>query len=171
MKSFKDPTTTEGPDLKDDKLLFLNGTERLKYFRGKRNFERKKNMSRSVIQYLKNLVNLWSLVAIELNHKIKQLDLSPPLTKANLISNLSKNREHLPGKDVKMAINQLIKIMSKALSAGERIEVRGFGSFSLHYYPPRAGRNPKSGEVVNLSGKYVPYFKPGKELRERVKQR
>jgi len=58
MKGFKDPTTTEDPDLKDDKLLFLNGTERLKYFRGKRDFERKKYMSRSVIQYLKNLVNL-----------------------------------------------------------------------------------------------------------------
>jgi len=58
MKYFKDPKTTESPDLKDDKLLFLNGTERLKYFRGNRDFERKKSMSRSVIQYLKNLVNL-----------------------------------------------------------------------------------------------------------------
>ncbi len=102
---------------------------------------------------------------------MKQPDLSPSLTKADLISNLSKNKEHLPSKDVKMAINQLIKIISKTLANGERIEVRGFGCFSLHYYPPRTGRNPESGTVVNLSGKYVPHFKPGKELRERVKQR
>jgi len=102
---------------------------------------------------------------------MKQPDLSPSITKADLISNLSKNKEHLHNKDVKMAINQLIKIMSKTLSTGERIEVRGFGCFNLPYYPPRIGRNPKSGAVVNLSGKYVPHFKPGKELRERVKQR
>jgi len=100
-----------------------------------------------------------------------QPDLSPSLTKADLINNLSKNTGHLHNKDVKMAINQLINIMSNTLSSGERIEVRGFGCFSLHYYPPRTGRNPKSGAVVNISGKYVPHFKPGKELRERVKQR
>ena len=53
-------------------------------------------------------------------------------------------------------------------SNGERIEIRGFGSFSLHFRPPRQGRNPKTGEAVALSGKYVPHFKPGKDLRERV---
>ncbi len=58
--------------------------------------------------------------------------------------------------------------MSQALASGERIEIRGFGSFSLHYRPPRLGRNPKTGDSVALSGKYVPHFKPGKELRERV---
>jgi integration host factor subunit beta len=94
----------------------------------------------------------------------------PSITKSDLIGNLSKNNGHLPNKDVGMAINHLIKMMSKSLSMGERIEIRGFGSFSLHYYSPRIGRNPKSGEVVNLSGKYVPHFKPGKELRDRVKE-
>ena len=58
--------------------------------------------------------------------------------------------------------------MAKALAAGERIEIRGFGSFSLHYRAPRLGRNPKTGEEVELAGKYVPHFKPGKELREQV---
>ena len=59
-------------------------------------------------------------------------------------------------------------MMSGALSGGERIEIRGFGSFCLHYRPPRLGRNPKTGESVALRGKHVPHFKPGKELRERV---
>ena len=58
--------------------------------------------------------------------------------------------------------------MSRALASGERIEIRGFGSFSLHFRPPRVGRNPKTGESVALDGKYVPHFKPGKELRDRV---
>ena len=59
-------------------------------------------------------------------------------------------------------------MMGGSLSAGDRIEIRGFGSFSLHYRPPRLGRNPKTGESVALPGKHVPHFKPGKELRERV---
>ncbi len=62
----------------------------------------------------------------------------------------------------------MIEQMSQALATGNRIEIRGFGSFSLHYRPPRIGRNPKTGEAVQLTGKYVPHFKPGKELRERV---
>jgi integration host factor subunit beta len=62
----------------------------------------------------------------------------------------------------------MIEQMSQALASGERIEIRGFGSFSLHFLPPRMGRNPKTGDSVELNGKYVPHFKPGKELRERV---
>jgi len=58
--------------------------------------------------------------------------------------------------------------MSQELATGGRIEIRGFGSFSLHYRPPRMGRNPKTGEPVALPAKYVPHFKPGKDLRERV---
>jgi integration host factor subunit beta len=64
----------------------------------------------------------------------------------------------------------IIDYMANSLSNGERIEIRGFGSFSLHYREPRRGRNPKTGDAVDLSGKYVPYFKPGKEMRERVNQ-
>ena len=65
-------------------------------------------------------------------------------------------------------VKELLEQMSAALSAGERIEVRGFGSFSLHYRPPRMGRNPKTGDSVEVPHKHVPHFKPGKELRERV---
>lgn len=60
--------------------------------------------------------------------------------------------------------------MAQTLQRGERIEIRGFGSFSLHFRAPREGRNPKTGETVKLEGKYVPHFKPGKELRERVNE-
>jgi integration host factor subunit beta len=74
----------------------------------------------------------------------------------------------LNAKDVELAVKYLIEVMSNSLASGERIEIRGFGSFSLHFRPPRIGRNPKTGEAVALSGKYVPHFKPGKDLRERV---
>ena len=67
-----------------------------------------------------------------------------------------------------IAVKHLLDLMSDSLAKGQRIEIRGFGSFSLHFRPPRIGRNPKTGEAVALSGKYVPHFKPGKDLRERV---
>jgi integration host factor subunit beta len=69
---------------------------------------------------------------------------------------------------MELAVKMILDHMSDALARGERIEIRGFGSFSLHYRAPRVGRNPKTGEPVSLPGKYVPHFKPGKELRERV---
>jgi integration host factor subunit beta len=90
------------------------------------------------------------------------------MTKSELIEILSQRQAHLPGDDVDLAVKALLEMMGGALSAGERIEIRGFGSFSLHYRPPRLGRNPKTGESVALPGKHVPHFKPGKELRERV---
>jgi integration host factor subunit beta len=71
---------------------------------------------------------------------------------------------------VELAIKCMIEQMSQALASGDRIEIRGFGSFSLHFRPPRLGRNPKTGEAVALAGKHVPHFKPGKELRERVNE-
>ena len=74
----------------------------------------------------------------------------------------------LTSKDVELAVKTMIEQMSQTLASGERIEIRGFGSFSLHYRAPRIGRNPKTGESVGLAGKYVPHFKPGKELRDRV---
>lgn len=91
------------------------------------------------------------------------------MTRSDLIKILSRKQEHLARKDVELAIRSLIKIMSGSLSSGQRIEVRGFGSFNLHYHPPRSGRNPRTGESVDIRGKYVPYFKPGKELRNRVR--
>jgi len=90
------------------------------------------------------------------------------MTKSELIELISRKQGHLPAKDVELAVKHLLELMSDALANGERIEIRGFGSFSLHFRPPRMGRNPKTGEAVALSGKYVPHFKPGKDLRERV---
>ncbi|MEY8198201.1 MAG: integration host factor subunit beta, partial [Colwellia sp.] len=69
---------------------------------------------------------------------------------------------------IELAVKTILDTMSQALSQGDRIEIRGFGSFSLHFRSPRLGRNPKTGESVQLRGKYVPHFKPGKELREQV---
>jgi len=90
------------------------------------------------------------------------------MTKSELIEKLAEKLSHIPAKDVESAIKEILEMMAQSLSRGERIEIRGFGSFSLHYRAPRTGRNPKTGEAVELTGKYVPHFKPGKELRERV---
>ncbi len=90
------------------------------------------------------------------------------MTKSELIEKLAERLSHLSARDVEVAIKEILEMMAQSLSKGERIEVRGFGSFSLHYRAPRVGRNPKTGEAVELTGKYVPHFKPGKELRERV---
>lgn len=90
------------------------------------------------------------------------------MTKSELIEQLASQQTHLSQADVELAVRCIIEQLSRALSEGERVEIRGFGSFSLHYRPPRMGRNPKTGEAVALPGKYVPHFKPGKALRERV---
>ncbi len=93
------------------------------------------------------------------------------MTKSELIESLARKQNHLAYKDVELAVKGLLEQMSQALATGNRIEIRGFGSFSLHFRPPRVGRNPKTGESVSLPGKHVPHFKPGKELRERVNER
>ncbi len=90
------------------------------------------------------------------------------MTKSELIEILARKNLLLLQGDVEAAVKSMIEQMSNALSSGERIEIRGFGSFSLHYRPPRVGRNPKTGDSVELNSKYVPHFKPGKELRDRV---
>ncbi len=90
------------------------------------------------------------------------------ITKSELIENIASKQNHLAYKDIELSVKSLLEQMSTSLSRGERIEVRGFGSFSLHFRPPRIGRNPKTGDAVSLPGKHVPHFKPGKELRERV---
>lgn len=90
------------------------------------------------------------------------------MTKSELIEALALRQVHLKSDDVDLAVKTLLEQMSAALSGGERIEIRGFGSFSLHFRPPRIGRNPKTGDSVALPGKHVPHFKPGKELRDRV---
>ncbi len=90
------------------------------------------------------------------------------MTKSELIERLSASQTHLSQADVELAVRSMLEQLSRALSDGERIEIRGFGSFSLHFRPPRMGRNPKTGDAVALPGKHVPHFKPGKALRERV---
>ena len=90
------------------------------------------------------------------------------MTKSELIEKIAKQQDQLPSKDVELAVKVILEYLAQALVNNGRIEIRGFGSFSLHFREPRQGRNPKTGEKVELPGKYVPYFKPGKELRDRV---
>ena len=92
------------------------------------------------------------------------------MTKSEVIERIAEKQLHLPVKDVELSIKQILALMSDSLANGERIEIRGFGSFSLHYRAPRIGRNPKTGEPVSLSGKRVPHFKPGKDLKLQVNQ-
>lgn len=92
------------------------------------------------------------------------------VTKSELIERIVDRQSQLSVKDVELAIKTMLDHMAQSLAEGERIEIRGFGSFSLHYRSARVGRNPKTGESVELDGKYVPHFKPGKELRESVNE-
>jgi integration host factor subunit beta len=90
------------------------------------------------------------------------------MTKSELIAQLAERFPQLVAKDADYAVKMILDAMTEALANGDRIEIRGFGSFALNYRPPRVGRNPKSGEKVLVPEKYVPHFKAGKELRERV---
>jgi integration host factor subunit beta len=92
------------------------------------------------------------------------------MTKSELIKLITRKQPQFGYKDIELVVKTSLEHMVSALSTGERIEIRGFGSFSLRYRPSRIGRNPKSGEPVSLSAKYVPHFKPGKDLRERVNE-
>ena len=91
------------------------------------------------------------------------------INKKELIEIIANEQEQLPYKDIELAIKTIIESMIDSLKKGNRIEIRGFGSFSLRYRKSRIGRNPKSGESVNIDERYVPHFKPGKDLKERVK--
>ncbi len=90
------------------------------------------------------------------------------MTRADLIHTLATNQPHLSVKQIELAVKHLFEKMSEALEQGQRIEIRGFGSFVLRYRVPRIARNPKTGEYLQTTGKYVLHFKPGKELKERV---
>ena len=93
------------------------------------------------------------------------------MTRSDLIARLAERYPQLLSKDAELAVKVILDTISSTLAQGDRVEIRGFGSFALNYRPPRVGRNPKSGEKVNVAAKYVPHFKAGKELRERVDQR
>src|SRR3990167_10914459 len=90
------------------------------------------------------------------------------LIKSQLIGEISKHFPHLPEKDIALAVNHIIECMSGTLSNGGRIEIRGFGSFSLHFRTPRKAHNPKTGEKLVTHSKYAAHFKPGKAMREEV---
>ena len=92
------------------------------------------------------------------------------MTKSDLSAKLAGRFPQLVAKDADYAVKMILDAMTAALTRADRIEIRGFGSFALNYRPPRVGRNPKSGEKVQVPEKYVPHFKAGKELRERVDQ-
>ena len=90
------------------------------------------------------------------------------MTKSELIARLAERFPQLVAKDADFAVKMMLDALTTALVRSDRIEIRGFGSFALNYRPPRIGRNPKSGDKVQVPEKYVPHFKAGKELRERV---
>ena len=97
------------------------------------------------------------------------------MTKSELMARLAEvfvaeNGNQLQSKDIEYSVKVLVDTMTRSLAKGQRIEIRGFGSFDLNDRPRRVGRNPKTGERVDVPAKYVPHFKPGKELRERVNQ-
>lgn len=93
------------------------------------------------------------------------------MTKSELIARLAERFPQLVAKDADFAVKMILDALTAALVRGDRIEIRGFGSFALNYRPPRIGRNPKSGDKVQVPEKHVPHFKAGKELRERVDYR
>ena len=90
------------------------------------------------------------------------------MTKSKLVNILSERFSQLVHKDAELSVKAIIQSMSESLTNNDRIEIRGFGSFSLNHRPSRVGRNPKSGTQVHVPEKYVPHFKAGKELRVRV---
>jgi integration host factor subunit beta len=90
------------------------------------------------------------------------------MTKSELILHLANRFSQLSVKDTELSVKEILDAMTESLASGARIEIRGFGSFSLNYRPPRLGRNPKTGDKVHVAAKYVPHFKAGKEMRARV---
>lgn len=90
------------------------------------------------------------------------------MTRSDLIARLAKQQSQLSIKDADLAVKVILDALSNSLSRGEHIEIRGFGSFGVNCRPPRLGRNPKTGDTVDVPAKHVPHFKTGKELRERV---
>ncbi|WP_265305380.1 integration host factor subunit beta [Verminephrobacter eiseniae] len=93
------------------------------------------------------------------------------MTRSDLVEELAARLTHLTRHDAESAVKAILDAVGQALVRGHRIEIRGFGSFSVSHHPPRMGRNPRSGEAVAIPQKRVPHFKPGKALREAVDKR
>lgn len=90
------------------------------------------------------------------------------MVKSELIQRIANKQHCLSLEDIELSVNHLLDHLCNALTEGKRIEIRGFGSFTLHYRSPRQAHNPKTGEKVETSAKYWPHFKPGKDLKERI---
>ena len=90
------------------------------------------------------------------------------MTRSDLIDRIAELHPQLLAKDAEMAVRVILEAITEALSRGDRIEIRGFGSFALNYKPPRKWRNPKTGEQLQVPAKYIPHFRAGLELRKRV---
>ncbi len=90
------------------------------------------------------------------------------MTKSELILRLAERNPHLYQRDVERIVATIFDEMSSALANGDRVELRGFGAFSVRARDARIGRNPRTGEAVNVSRKFVPFFKAGKDLRDRL---
>lgn len=90
------------------------------------------------------------------------------MTRSDLIAGLAFRFPNLMAKDAEISVKEILDAIGGALSRGDRVEIRGFGSFSLNYRPPRLGRNPKSGDKVSVPAKWVPHFKAGKDMREGI---
>ncbi|AAM67853.1 integration host factor subunit beta [Buchnera aphidicola] len=90
------------------------------------------------------------------------------MTKSELFERIAERKAHISNKIIECAVKEMLEYISISLSKGKRIEIRGFGTFSLHYRSSRIGRNPKTGKKIKLNERYIPYFKPGKQLRDRA---
>jgi len=126
----------------------------------------------SIYIYKSRYRGLWigaQIISICLYPRFFQSQLaSCPMTRSELIDKIACNQNHLSYADVEVSVKSLLEQMCEALACGGRIEIRGFGSFSIHAHSPRVGRNPRTGEIVSVPAKRTPHFKPGKELKERV---
>lgn len=90
------------------------------------------------------------------------------MIKSELVQRIAEQNPHLYQRDVENIVNAILDEISDAMTRGDRVELRGFGAFSVKSRPPRVGRNPRTGEQVDVDAKHVPFFKTGKEMRERL---
>jgi integration host factor subunit beta len=90
------------------------------------------------------------------------------MTRSELISRIALRFPKLVAKDAEVSVRQVIDAITQSLARGGRVEIRGFGSFAVTYRAPRRGRNPRTGEMVPIAGRYAPHFRPGKEMRQRI---
>ena len=96
------------------------------------------------------------------------MDSKSTISRSELIERIADRQDRLQHEDIKLAVQSSFDYLSQALSLGDRIEIRGFGSFSLHFRKPKTMRNPKTKEIINVSGRNIPHFKPGNIVNQRL---